>query len=108
MGAFNDFINDYVPDHPIAIQKIAEAYFELVQYIPQEYRLSREELPEAVETGLDALKAMSMPFYEILTDLPEAIYNFAGTLFHRAARDEGLFEELREQLIQNENIASGI
>lgn len=104
--AFNEFISQYVPEHPTAVEKTLLAYSELLEYIPRGFLITQEELTEAVNNPQTDF--MSIPFHEILTDLREAIYNFVGTFFHREIRDLGLFKELREQLTDNENAASGI
>jgi hypothetical protein len=107
MVAFNEFVVAHVPDHPVAIRKTILAYNELLEYIPQGYLISFDELQREANAGY-APAALSVPLYEILTDVGEAIYNFVGTFFHQEIRDAGLFQELRKQATQNENIASGM
>src|SRR5882724_5248832 len=107
MVAFNEFVCEYVPNHPIAIQKTILAYNELLEYIPEGYRISLNELQREAHAGYKP-PALSVPLYEILTDVGEAIYNFVGTFFHKEIRDAGLFQELRNQITQNENAASGM
>src|SRR3982751_159629 len=107
MVAFNEFVREYVPEHPVAIEKAVLAYHELLEYLPSSHFLSLDELRREADAGFQR-DPVHVPLYELLTNAGEAIYNFAGTFFHRELRDAGLFQELRNQLTQNENAASGM
>jgi hypothetical protein len=105
--AFNEFIEEYVPEHPVAIQKVREAYDNLLEYIPPGYLISVRQLKSESEAGYRP-PTMSVPFYDILTKPGEAILDFVGPFFHKETKEAGLFVELRKQLLENENDASGI
>ena len=107
MVALNEFIEEYVPDHPVAIKKILEAYDNLLAYVPASHLVSSKELQREAHLGYKP-PTMSVPFYDILTKPGEAILDFVGPLFHKETKEAGLFEALRRQLLDNENAASGI
>jgi len=102
-----NLVEEYVPDHPVAIKKVLEAYNNLLEYVPHGYLISREELQRGADAGYKP-PTMSVPLYDILTEPGEAILDFVGPFFHRETREAGLFEALRKQLTDNENAASGI
>jgi hypothetical protein len=107
MVALNEFIEDHVPNHPVAIKKVLEAYDNLLEYIPRSHLISREQLQSEGHAGFKEL-TMSVPFYDILTKPGDAIFDFVVPFFDKEVRDAGIFEGLRKQLTDNENAASGI
>src|SRR5207245_2251450 len=83
------------PHDAVAIDKLTEAFENFLRYVPEPYR--------TVEDG-----HATVPLYAILTKPGEAILDLAGPLFHREILEKGYFAEVRKQLLDNENAASGI
>src|SRR5450432_689959 len=83
------------PDDSLVTAKLSEAFEGFVEYVPEPYRTAEDS-------------TMTVPLYDILTKPGEAILDLVGPLFHTEMLAKGYFPELRKQLLDNENAASGI
>jgi len=98
-------------DDPIVTRKLLECFEGFYSYIPSQYNFHRDDfLQIATDQGFQPSdnKQPSVPLYEILTDCGKAIMDLVGPIFNKEIVAKGYFPELRKQLLDNENAASGI